>query len=403
MRNFLILIIIASFLSTISAQTVNIVLKNSKVVIGEIVQESPEFVIITNDTGELKVSRLLIESITYKSSEQTEIEGNIVVKSKNRFSDNIAMSDKVVLDDLVLIFLKNEDVVSGRLVAKSLDVIIVQTESGSLTIPKREIDKIEYLSSEFSERGEVVIAHLANQTYFEGNIYFEDANNLILDTKIGRLTIDKKNLRSIEYTGETGQGDETLLTEFASARQVSGGGLPAVQKRLDMISLGYSPSFGAEYGTGLGLNYSSKFLLSQLDGFYISAIGGLNFNYFTLNKDNFKNENPTVSASGGTLISTIIAGAAFTLYQQASSKYEFYIAPQLEANIIYKSLTKEYPSFPAFDSKVSTTEFVFGIRNKIGFDMLFDDMKVGVSYDSHFLFGDEDYNTISLNFTKKLF
>ena len=399
MRNFLILIIIASFLSTISAQTVNIVLKNSKVVVGEVVQESPEFVIITNDTGELKISRLLIESITYKSSEQIDSEGNFVAKSKNKLSH---IPDKVVLDDLVLVFLEDEDVVSGRLVAKSLDVIIVQTESGSLTIPKREINKIEYITSEFSERGEVVIAYLANQTHFEGNIYFEDANNLILDTKIGRLTIDKKNLRSIEYTGESGQGDESLLAEFANAKQVSPDA-PTVQKRLDMVSFGYSPSFGADYGTGLGLNYASKFLLSQMDGFYISAIGGLNLNYFTLNEDNFKDVVPTVSASGATFITTINLGAAFTLYQAASSKYEFYIAPQLEANIIYKSLTLEYPSYPAFDTKVSSTEFVFGIGNRIGFDMLFDDMKVGVSYDSHFLFGDEDFNTISLNFTKKLF
>ena len=193
------------------------------------------------------------------------------------------------------------------------------------------------------------------------------------------------------------------LLEFATKLKQYTKGLPIVEKRLDMISLGYSPSFGADYGTGLGLNYASKFLLSQMDGFYISAMGGLNLNYFSLNKDNFSNEIPTVSASGATFITTISAGASFTLYQQASSKYEFYIAPQLEANIIYKSLTLEYPSYPAFDTKVSTTEFVFGIGNRIGFDMLFDDMKVGVSYDSHFLFGDEDFNTISLNFTKKLF
>ena len=37
MKNSLILIIIFSFLSTISAQSVNIVLKNSKVVVGEVV------------------------------------------------------------------------------------------------------------------------------------------------------------------------------------------------------------------------------------------------------------------------------------------------------------------------------------------------------------------------------
>jgi len=72
MKKTLFLIIFVTFLSTISAQTVNIVLKNSKVVFGEIVEESPEFVIIKNDIGELKISRLLIESITYRSSEQED-------------------------------------------------------------------------------------------------------------------------------------------------------------------------------------------------------------------------------------------------------------------------------------------------------------------------------------------
>ncbi|MCW8850987.1 MAG: hypothetical protein OQJ81_13505, partial [Melioribacteraceae bacterium] len=266
MKKTLFLIIFVTFLSTISAQTVNIVLKNSKVVFGEIVEESPEFVIIKNDIGELKISRLLIESITYRSSEQEDGTATSPQISRDKILNSKSEHGNVILDDLVLIFLKNEDVVSGTLVAKSLDVIIVQTESGSLTIPKREIIKIEYLSSEFSERGEVVIAHLINETHFEGNIYFEDSNNLVLDTKIGRLTIDKKNLRSIEYTGEAGRGDETLLTEFANTKQVSIN-TPFVEKRLDIISFGYSPSFGADYSTGLGLSYTSRLLLSQMEGF----------------------------------------------------------------------------------------------------------------------------------------
>ena len=140
-----------------------------------------------------------------------------------------------------------------------------------------------------------------------------------------------------------------------------------------------------------------------MDGFYLSAVGGLNFNYFSLNKDNFSDEVPSVSASGTTFLTTLSGGVAFTLYQSADSRYEFYILPQIEANIIYKSLTREYPSFPSFDSKETSTEFVFGLGNKIGIDLLFDNMKVGISYDLHFLFGDEDYNTISINYTANLF
>ncbi|MCW8849760.1 MAG: hypothetical protein OQJ81_07260, partial [Melioribacteraceae bacterium] len=129
----------------------------------------------------------------------------------------------------------------------------------------------------------------------------------------------------------------------------------------------------------------------------------ININYFTLNTDNFKDEIPTVSASGGTFISMISLGGSFTLQQQSASKFEFYIAPHLEANIIYKTLKKSYPSYPAFDSKISNTEFNFGIGNKIGIDILLTNMKIGISYDSHFIFGEEDFNTISLNFTSKLF
>ena len=399
MKNTLILLVIISLFTTISAQTVNVVLKNSKVVMGEVVQEDPEYLIIFNDTGQIKINRQSIESVTYIPTDKLEsLIKNMDDKSKNN-AEPFITNDNIVLDDLVVIYLKNDDIVSGRLLAKSLNMILVQTESGSLTIPKRELQRIEYISSEYAERGEVVIAYLSNGTKFEGNIYFEDYQNLVLDTKIGRLTIDKNNLRSIEYTGEKGRGDETLVEQYAAVTKDRS----IVAPRIDVLSLGYAPSFGAEYSSGFALGYASKFLLSHMEGFYISGIGGLNLTYFTLNEDNFKDEVPTVAASGGTFMTTISAGASFTLYQQAAAKYEFYISPQLEANMIYKNLEKDFPSFPTFNSKVISTEFVFGIGNKIGVDILFGDMKVGVSYDSHFLFGDEDYNMLSINFTKKLF
>lgn len=402
MKKTFVFLIMFSVLSIVSAQSVTIVLKNSKVVQGIVKTDNSDYILINNDTGELKINKLLIESITYKSLEQNS-ENDIYSDDTNNKSSLLQNGlNNILLDDLVIIMLKNEDVVSGRLVAKSLNVIIVKTEAGSLTIPKRDIQKIEYLSSEYAERGEVVIAHLANQTHFEGNIYFEDSKILILDTKIGRLTIDKMNLRSLEYTGRTGQGDESLLSEYANAKSIQTV-RTLTDKRLDMLSLGYSPSFGASYETGFGIGYTSKFLISQMEGFYIAATGGLNLNYFLVNNDFFKDEIPEVTSTGGTFISTFSAGASFTLYQQASSKYEFYIAPQVEANIVYKSLKSEYPSFPSFDSKISTTDFIFGIGNKIGLDLLFDNMKIGVSYNAHFLFGDEDFNTISLNLTQKLF
>lgn len=177
MKKFMILIFIVASVITISAQSVNVVFKSGKVVIGEVVQEEANYLVIVNDTGELKIDRQNIESISYKSKEKQN-----VIPSNDNTSNSYY--DKIVLDDMVVIYLKEDEIVSGTLIAKGLDVVIINTKDGMLTIPKRQIDKIEYLSGEFAERGEVVVAYLANGTKFEGNIYFEDFKSLILDTKM---------------------------------------------------------------------------------------------------------------------------------------------------------------------------------------------------------------------------
>jgi len=363
-----------------------------------VVKEEPVFLIIRTEIGELKILRQNIESISYKSFEDINTDDSDLdqIEKKNPlFKDG-----KTVLNDIVVIYLKNEEIISGKLIAKSLDMILVTTEAGNLTIPKKEIKKIEYVSNEFAERGAVVIAHLANGSQFEGNIFFEDYQSLILDTKIGKLTIEKSNLRSIEYTGEQGKGQETLVKQFSAVALEQ----PArVDKRLDILTAGYTPIFGPEFSPGFSIGYSSKFLLTQMEGLYISAIGGIDLHYFLLNQDFFADEVLSVSASGGLLITTISGGAALTLFQNSSSNYEFYISPQLEANIVYKTLKKDYPSYPAHNLNEVTTSFVFGVRNKIGLDFLLDNSKVGISYDMHFLFGEEDYNTISFNFTTQIF
>lgn len=397
MQKFIMLFVLAILLNNLAAQNINVVLKNNKIISGKIIKEEPRFIVVQDDTGELKIFRNNIESITYKSN---DIFTKDLFNADSSVNNNLLKEDNSsLLNDIVVVYLKNDEVFSGILIAKSLDMILIKTEVGSLTIPKREIQKIEYVSSEYAERGEIVIAYLTNGTQFEGNIYYEDYQSLILDTKIGRLSIDKKNLRLIEYTGEKGQSEENLVSQYSTATKER----PLVAKRLDVLSLGYSPSFGPNYGTGFKLGYNNKYLLTHLEGLYISALGGLNLHYFTLNKDNFNSEVPSVSASGSTFITSIIAGAAFTLYQNTNSNYEFYVAPQLEANLIYKSLTKEYPSYPVFDSKATSTDFVLGIGNKIGLDFKLNESRIGISYDLHFLFGDEDYNTISLNYTTSIF
>ena len=398
MRNLIFCMLLVMFLSNINAQSVNILLKNNKIVNGTVVKEEPVFLIIRTEIGELKILRQNIESISYKSFEDINTDDSDLdqIEKKNPlFKDG-----KTVLNDIVVIYLKNEEIISGKLIAKSLDMILVTTEAGNLTIPKKEIKKIEYVSNEFAERGAVVIAHLANGSQFEGNIFFEDYQSLILDTKIGKLTIEKSNLRSIEYTGEQGKGQETLVKQFSAVALEQ----PArVDRRLDILTAGYTPIFGPEFSPGFSIGYSSKFLLTQMEGLYISAIGGIDLHYFLLNQDFFADEVLSVSASGGLLITTISGGAALTLFQNSSSNYEFYISPQLEANIVYKTLKKDYPSYPAHNLNEVTTSFVFGVRNKIGLDFLLDNSKVGISYDMHFLFGEEDYNTISFNFTTQIF
>ncbi len=314
MKNILILLIAVFVFSTVEAQTVNVVLKNSKVVVGEVVQEEPEHLVIVNDMGQIRINRQNIESISYDQFAKLESSAKNLEGGNVNFNKSNSDKNDIVLNDLVLVYLKNGDIISGTLLAKSLDVILVKTEAGSLTIPKKQLQKIEYLSGEFSERGEVVIARLLNGNRFEGNIYYEDFKNLIIDTKVGRLTIDKANLRAIEYTGEKGKGDDTLKeyaikedvlknTQEAKAEKYipSVKEQPFVEPRLDILSLGYAPTFGADYSTGLGLGYSSKFLISHMDGFYISAFGGLNLNYFSLNSDAFTNEPFPVSASGGSI------------------------------------------------------------------------------------------------------
>jgi hypothetical protein len=394
MKSILVLILFISASVTFS-QTANVVLKNSKVVLGEIIDESPSYIVIKNDLGDIKLDRDNIESITY----------NPYVKMKTTYrgskttNDSIPDGYKFVLNDRIVVYLKNGNVVSGLLLAKSLDMIMIQTEVGNLTIPKKDLQMIEYVSNEYAERGEVVIVRLNNGTSFEGNIYFEDSDNLAIDTQLGRLTVEKKNLRSIEYTGKLGFGEVSLVDQYSNVLI----GRTMVQPRLDVFSLGISPGFGDEYQPGYSLAFSNRFLISEFKGFYLSGIGKLGVSYFPLNQENYENDPFGVTAKGGALITTIGAGVSVSVYPQESSFFDFSIAPLLEGHLVYKTLELEYPSFPSQNSSISETKFVFGAGTKIALDFLFDDWRLGASYDLHFLFGDDDFNVLSINFIKEIF
>jgi small nuclear ribonucleoprotein (snRNP)-like protein len=392
----IILFVLAAY-NSLLAQTVNVVLKNSKVVVGDLVEENPQYILVANDLGQIRVPRENIESITfnpYVKMKTTYKETNI-----NGKNDSVPDGYKFVLNDRVVVHLNNGNVVSGLLLAKSIDMIMIQTDVGSLTIPKKDLQMLEYVSNEYSERGEVVIVHLNNGTNLEGNIYFEDSDNLSLDTQLGRLTLDKKNLRSIEYTGKYGLGETSLVDQYSNIQI----GRTRVEPRLDVFSIGVSPGFGDDFKPGYAFTYEDRYLLDEFKGFYLSGLGRFGATYFPLNQDIFQNDPFGVSAKGGALLTTIGGGISISVYPQESSFFDFSIAPILEGHLIYTTLELNYPSFPSQNSKVTETTFKFGAGTKIALDFIFDGWKLGASYDLHFIFGAEDYNVLSLNFIKKVF
>ena len=378
------------------AQEVSVVLKNSKVVVGRIVEEKPDYLILDYELGQLKVDRNSIESISYNPFVRFD--------SSNDSSDagkEFSRAHRFTLKDPVVVYLRNGSVVAGLLLAKSLNMVMLQTESGNLTIPKSDLLRIEYISSEYAERGEIVIANLNNGQRFEGNIYFEDSKELTLDTEIGRLTLPKNKLRSIEYTGRTGVSKLTMADQYSGLVLSQRSILP----RYDVIDAGYTTKFGSSFGPGFGIGYQSRFSIAQFDGLSLSALAGLSLNYFALNEDNLIQQNPTLSATlkGGAFITTIGAGGQLNIYPQTASFYDFYVAPMLEGHVIYKSLEQEYPSFPQFNTSETTTEFKFGLGVRFGAEFLFDSFRLGLHYNLHYIFKADDFNQLSLTFVKPLF
>ena len=397
----IIIAIVLTFAFSIGAfaQEVNVVLKNDKVIVGRVIEENPDFLLLDYDLGQLKIDRQNIESITYNPFVKLGKKGEL---EKSEITDtNSEKVLKFVINDPVVVYLKNGKVVSGLLLAKSLDMVMLQTEDGNLTIPKFDLLKIEYISSEYAERGDVVNVYLNNGTRFEGNIYFEDSKNLTLDTEVGRLTLPKNKLRTIEYTGKTGISETTLAEQYSQLDMNKRFILP----RYDVIELGYASSFGTDFGSGFGLGYQSRFSISQFEGMNLSAVGGLSLNYFGLNKDNIVTQNPTlaVDLKGGAFITTIGVGGQLNIYPQTSSFYDFYVAPILEAHLVYTTLEQKYPSYPQFDTKETKTEFKFGLGTRFGVEFLFDSFRVGLQYNMHTIFGEDGFNQVSLTFTKNLF
>ncbi len=399
-RNTIFLLLFVLFFSvSLIAQEVSVMLRNSRVIVGRIVEEKPDYLLLDFDLGQLKIDRQNIESISYNPF--VKITSNDDDKNMGSRNADSSKGYKFTLKDPVVVYLRNGNVVAGLLLAKSLNMVMLQTEAGNLTIPKRDLLRIEYVSSEYAERGEIVLAYLNNGQRFEGNIYFEDSNELTLDTEIGRLTLPKNKLRTIEYTGETGVSKMTMADQYTNLAINKRYILP----RYDIIDIHYNTKLGASYGSGFGLGYQSRFSLSQFEGLNLSALGSLSVNYFTLNEENVLTQSGSLDATikGGAFITTIGAGAQLNIYPQDASFYDFYLAPVLEGYIVYKSLEQTYPSFPQLNTSEKTTEFKFGIGIKFGIEFLFDSFRMGIDYNIHEIFGTDGYNQFSMTFVKPLF
>lgn len=377
------------------AQEVSVVLSNSRVVVGRIVEEKPDYLILDYELGQLKIARTNIRSISYNPYVRLDS-----INTSKEFSK----AQSFALKDPVVVYLRNGSVVAGLLLAKSLNMVMLQTESGNLTIPKRDLLRIEYVSSEYAERGEIVIANLNNGQSFEGNIYFEDSNELSLDTELGRLTFPKNKLRSIEYTGRTGASEITMADQYIST-VITSANQRLLLPRYDAIDIGYTTKFGSSFGPGFGLGYQSRFSVSQFEGLGLSALAGLSFNYFALNEDDLIQQNPALAANikGGAFITTIGAGGQLNIYPQTASFYDLYIAALLEGHLIYTRLDQEYTSFPQFNTGETKTEFKAGVGIRFGTEFLFESFRVGLQYNLHYIFGADGFNQLSLTFIKPLF
>ncbi len=374
-----------------AAKPVTIVLKNGKVVSGEIVEEAPEHIILITDFGQVKVSRDSIERIVYDAFTRFK-------------SDSVAQNGEEPLNDRVVVHMKSGEIVDGFLLAKSRTMVMVQTEVGRLTVAKRDIRLIEYVASAYAERGEPVVLNLDNGTKIEGYVYHEDRNSLTINSNLGRLTIDKENLRSVEYK-EVKFPQQKAVSQPTLPRATTAAAETPLRARRDVVELGYSSRFGSNYSPGIVSAYRSHFPLRSFNSFSLNAEGNLSLTLFSLDQKAFTGANvpAAVTATGGAMVTSFGAGLPVHFFPRAESPYEFYLAPVIEGHIIYTRLKKTFPSFPVLNSELVETNFRFGLANRIGIEWSFGKWRAGVNYNIHFIFGEEDFNHFSLHLASKLF
>ncbi len=382
---FLFSVIAASF----AQQDATVVLKNTRRLDGKIIEDVADHMVLTTDIGQVKIQRTDIDRVLYD------------VKGLDA-DDNIQG-----LNDHVIVQMNNGDTFDGLLVAKGSTALIVKTELGRMTVPKQDIKLVEYVSKAYAERGEAVRVKLQNGQNLDGYLYYEDKNSLTLTTKNGRLTLDKENLRSISYNvpvsfaRTTAKQEEYLATSFGNPYQFA-----SMQQRQDAFALGYASQFGDDFGSGAQFIYKNRYLLKDFNSLSLDVEADLGFAAFSLNKGvlNDRTIPGAVSASGGSIVTTIGIGTPLHFFPSQEAAYTFFITPLFESHMVYKRLTKEYPSFPTLNSKERDTKIRYGIGAQIGLEWtVATKWEFGLSWNSHFLFKENDFSTIALHASTRLY
>jgi sRNA-binding regulator protein Hfq len=389
--------------SAMFAKKATITLKNGNVVTGEVAEETPEYIILVNGMGQIKISRDNVGAISYDAFRSFK-EGQPLAEGDNTSEP---------LSDRVVVHYKNGDVVDGFILAKSLSMVMIATENGRLTIPKKDIRMIEYISNAYAERGEPAIVKLENGTKLEGYIYHEDKHTLTIETELGRLSLDKSKLRSIEYAEvklPVSKKKETKRLPVSTPVVVDEGPSTTpdeliLKERTDIIQIGYSPRFGTNYSPGIVLGYRSRHPFKSSNSYQLNFEGAIDFSIFSLDKDAFTGETASVASTvtGGAFVTTLSAGLPIHFFPSNGSKYQFFIAPALETHIVYKKLDREFPSFPQLNTSFAETNFNFGPGLRTGLELISSKWRAGIVYNAHLILGENDYGQINFYLIKKLF
>ena len=170
--------------------------------------------------------------------------------------------------------------------------------------------------------------------------------------------------------------------------------------------MGYVSQFGEDYGSGARFVYKNRYLLKDFNSLSLNVEANLGVAAFSLNKSVLDDRTipGAVSASGGSVVSTIGVGTPIHFNPLENAPYTFFITPLFESHMVYKSLTKEYPSFPTLNSEERDTKIRYGIGTQIGLEWAVGrKLRIGLSWNTHFMFKDSDFTTIALHIGTRLY